>query len=81
MIDEEDDHFYDHTLANNTIERLRYVAKQGKPFFLQSGFARPYAPWRVPKKICDLYEGVDIPLAKNKLPPQNMPGVAWCGYH
>lgn len=79
VIDEADDHFYDNTLMNNTLERLRYVAplylKQGKPFFVQAGFARPHAPWRVPKKIWDLYENVDIPLAKNMYPPEDMPGV------
>eukprot|EP00912_Choanoflagellata_sp_UC4_P001406 UC4_evm1s871 len=80
-INEKDDHFYDHTLANNTIKQLRYVApqyhKEGKPFFIQSGFARPHAPWRVPRRIWDLYENISIPLAKNKYPPENMPGVAW----
>ena len=25
----------------------------------------------------DLYEGVPIPLATNKLPPRDMPGIAW----
>ena len=90
-VDEADDHFYDYGLANATIARLQYVAKQQQqqqqhtdtsmsavtPFFIQAGFARPHAPWRVPKRMWDLYENVDIPLAKHKLPPRDMPGIAW----
>ena len=80
-LDEPDENFYDFGLANNTIERLRYAAplykKQGKPFFIQSGFARPHAPWRVPQKVWNLYNTSDIKLAQHKLPPQNMPGIAW----
>lgn len=80
-VDEPDENFYDYGLANNTIERLRYVAplwkKHGKPFFLQSGWARPHAPWRVPLRMWELYNNTDIPLAKHQLPPDNMPGIAW----
>jgi hypothetical protein len=50
-VDEADEHFYDHTLANATIQRLHYVAQKyhasGENFFLMNGFARPHAPWRV----------------------------------
>ena len=52
---EPDEHFYDHGLANDTIARLRFAAAQKqpdgatrRPFFIQSGFARPHTPWRVP---------------------------------
>ena len=69
-VDEVDDNFYDQTLANATIKNLEYAApiwhKQKKPFFIMNGFARPHAPWRVPKRIWDLYENVSIPLATNK---------------
>lgn len=54
-VDEVDDHFYDQTLANATIKNLEYAApiwfEQKKPFFIMNGFARPHAPWRVPKRI------------------------------
>jgi arylsulfatase A-like enzyme len=76
-LDEPDENFYDHGLASNVIEQLRYAAALDKPFFVAAGFARPHAPWRVPKRFWDLYRTEDIPLAKHPLPPQNMPGVAW----
>jgi hypothetical protein len=57
---------------------LQYAAKLWKqkkvPFFIQSGFARPHTPWRVPQRYWDMYKTDDIVLAKNKLPPSNMPG-------
>ena len=45
-----------------------------------SGFARPHTPWRVPQRFWDLYETEGIALAKHKLPPQDMPGVAWMAH-
>ena len=50
---------------------------EGRPFFLAAGFARPHAPWRMPQRFWDLYEGVDLPLAAHPLPPAAMPGIAW----
>lgn len=85
-LDEPDDHFYDHRLASNTIQRLRYAAEKyhdsgrTRPFFIQSGFARPHTPWRVPKRFWDLYRTEDLPLAKCRLPPPDMPGVAWMAH-
>ena len=79
-----DPNFYDSNLADNTIERLRYGTqlfnKTGKPFFIMSGFARPHTPWRIPQRFWDMYTTEDITLAKHKLPPQNMPGVAWMAH-
>ena len=58
-LDEPDEHFYDHGLATNTIQRLQFAGKKlasdGTPFFIQSGFARPHTPWRVPSRFWDLY--------------------------
>ena len=80
-LDEPDEHFYDHGLATNTIQRLQFAGKKlasdGTPFFIQSGFARPHTPWRVPSRFWDLYDTEDIVLAEHKLPPADMPGVAW----
>lgn len=75
-LDEPDDHFYDYHLANDTIFKLRYAATR-QPFFIQAGFARPHAPWRVPQRFWDLYTDDNIALATHKLPPHGMPGIAW----
>jgi iduronate 2-sulfatase len=75
-----DEQFYDFGLANNTIERLQYAAlpnNTARPFFIQSGFARPHAPWRVPQRFWDMYEHVDMPLAKHRTTIEMMAGVAW----
>ena len=72
--DDKDETYYDHGLANAAIERLR-AAKE--PFFLQVGFARPHAPWRMPKRFWDLYERKNLGLALHQLPPDGMPGIAW----
>ena len=86
-LDEPDAHFYDHGLAEDTLARLRWAAAQlqpdgrtPRPFFIQSGFARPHTPWRVPQRFWDLYDRAAIPLATHKLPPQDMPGVAWMAH-
>ena len=80
-LDEPLDHFYDHGLANNTIARLRHAAgrlkAEERPFFVMSGFARPHAPWRIPRRFWDMYRTEDIPLPRHRLPPTNMPGIAW----
>ena len=80
-VDEPDDHFYDHRLTEDTLERMRFgaaqYAKDGTPFYIASGYARPHTPWRVPQRFWDAYDDAEIALAKHKLPPRNMPGVAW----
>ena len=80
-LSEPDEHFYDQGLATNTIAQLQYAGRKlgrdGTPFFIQSGFARPHTPWRVPQRFWNLYNTEEIILAENKLPPSDMPGVAW----
>ena len=80
-LDEPDEHFYDQGLGTDTIGRLKHAGEQrasaGTPFFIQSGFARPHTPWRVPQRFWDMYKTSDIVLAAHKLPPPDMPGVAW----
>ena len=76
-VDEADDHFYDFTLANDTVTRLRYVAKRPGPWFVQSGFARPHAPWRVPRRFWDMYNTSNVKLPEHRYPPDGMPGIAW----
>ena len=80
-VDEPDEHFYDHGLASNTIERIEYAAglyrTNRTPFFLQSGFARPHMPQRMPARFWELYKTEELPLPAHPLPPDDMPGIAY----
>ena len=80
-LDEPDEHFYDSGLGTDTIKRLQFAGQKlsndKTPFFIQSGFARPHTPWRVPQRFWDLYTTSEVEVAEHKLPPSDMPGVAW----
>lgn len=80
-VDEPHEHFYDFGLANATLERIKYangvLKSKGTPFFIQAGFARPHAPWRVPADFWDLYTTEEIEMPTHRLPPEDMPGIAW----
>ena len=47
---------------------------------MTSCIPRPHTPWRVPQRFWDMYTTEDIALATHKLPPKNMPGVAWMAH-
>ncbi|WDE95530.1 sulfatase [Lentisphaera profundi] len=50
----------------NTDEALRQLDElKDKRFFLSLGFYKPHLPFVAPKKYWDMYEGVDIKLAKH----------------
>jgi hypothetical protein len=68
-VDEPHDHFYDYGLANATIGRIKFAKGKGVPFFIQAGFARPHAPWRVPADFWDLYTTEEIEMPLHRLPP------------
>eukprot|EP01047_Picozoa_sp_COSAG01_P005331 COSAG01_NODE_181_length_22873_cov_12.951392_9_plen_364_part_00 len=80
-VDEPLENFYDYGLANATVLRLEYAGGLWRghqtPFFVQAGFARPHAPWRVPQQFWDLYRTEDIPMPQHRLPPEDMPGIAY----
>lgn len=59
--------------ALRTIEDLRRLKKEGKPFFLACGFWRPHLPFNAPKKYWDLYKPDEIPLATNQYLPSDLP--------
>ncbi len=71
--DVEDDAYIDGLIANSTINDLRRLKEEGKPFFLGCGFIRPHLPFYAPKKYWDLYEGDQIPLASNRFLPKEAP--------
>jgi iduronate 2-sulfatase len=69
----EDEGYHDGEITEKTLQDLRRLAKQNKPFFLAAGFWRPHLPFNAPKKYWDLYDRNKIPLANNRFYPKNAP--------
>eukprot|EP01050_Picozoa_sp_SAG11_P013774 SAG11_NODE_1633_length_4542_cov_4.532298_3_plen_385_part_00 len=63
---------YDHRVATRTLENLRAAHSCAKNVFVAAGFRKPHADWRVPRRFWELYEGVDIPLAKHQTIGKNI---------
>jgi len=75
-----DDAYADGRVAAETIRRLKAAkerrTKDGTPFFIAAGFARPHLPFSAPKKYWDLFDPDQLPLAENPSLPKNSPTVA-----
>jgi len=73
--------YADGRVAEETIKRLRAAKerreKEGTPFFIASGYARPHLPFSVPKKYWDLYDRAKLPKPAVEVPPVGIPPVAW----
>lgn len=69
----EDGDYFDGKTALKTIEDLRRLKKEGKPFFLGCGFVKPHLPFYAPKKYWDLYKRKELKLADNRYRPKNAP--------
>jgi hypothetical protein len=73
----------DGQLATNTVDRLANFSRQGigkregKPFFLATGFHKPHMPWIVPKKYFDMYDADKISLAPNRFVPRGFLEENW----
>ncbi|MFA7492696.1 MAG: sulfatase [Proteiniphilum sp.] len=68
-----DSAYEDGKVALRTIEDLRRLKKQDKPFFLACGFWRPHLPFNAPKKYWDIYKRESIPIADNNYRSENLP--------
>lgn len=71
--DVSDTAYDDGKAAIRTIDDLKRLKENGKPFFLACGFWRPHLPFNAPKKYWDLYHREDIPLADNCYLPEGLP--------
>ncbi|MGJ8696905.1 MAG: sulfatase [Verrucomicrobiaceae bacterium] len=75
-----DDAYADGRIAAETIRRLKAAKdlreKDGTPFFIAAGFARPHLPFSAPKKYWVLYDPGKLPLPENTQLPKDSPGVA-----
>lgn len=76
----EDVQYADGRVAAETVKRLQAAKqrflKEGTPFFLAAGFARPHLPFSAPKKYWDLYDPATLPLPKFEELPAGAPAVA-----
>lgn len=72
----DDEAYFDGQIAAKTIEDLKRLKDEGKPFFLASGFLKPHLPFNAPKKYWDLYPEKSIHLPDNYYPPKNAPDAA-----
>ena len=76
----DDDAYFDGQIATKTIEDLKKLKAEGKPFLLFSGFVKPHLPFNAPKKYWDLYDPVDIKFPINKDFPSTAPKRAQTWY-
>ena len=78
--DVEDAAYADGRVAAEAVKRLRAAkgrrVKEGTPFFLVAGFARPHLPFSAPKKYWDLYDPDRLPMPENEELPEGSPKVA-----
>ena len=66
-----DSAYDDGRVLGKTIEDLRRLRDNGKPFFLACGFWKPHLPFCAPKKYWDLYPA--LPMADNPFRPDSLP--------
>ena len=77
MADVEDEAYIDGQIANNAINYLKELKKEGEPFFLAVGFKRPHLPFAAPTKYWDLYKREEIKLAEYREPVKNGVDIAY----
>lgn len=74
--DVDDNAYFDGQIAAKSIEDLKRLKKEGKSFFLATGFLKPHLPFNAPKKYWDLYPDENIKLPGNYFRPENAPDAA-----
>lgn len=76
----DDTAYADGRVAKETIGRLRNAKqrrrREGTPFFIAVGFARPHLPFSAPKKYWDLFDPRSLPLPQFENLPTDSPAVA-----
>jgi len=68
-----DNAYDDGSVAERTVNTLKRLKKEGKPFFLAVGFTSPHLPFNAPKKYWDLYDYESIRRPGNNHAPENAP--------
>ena len=72
--DVHDSAYPDGQIADKTIQDLKRMKRDGKPFFLACGFLKPHLPFYAPKTYWDLYDRETIAVADNQYRPKNAHG-------
>ena len=70
-----DSAYPDGQTADKTINDLKRLNKDGKPFFLACGFSKPHLPFYAPKKYWDMYDRSAISVADNQYTPKHAPNA------
>ena len=71
-----DEAYKDGTTAVKTIDDLKKLKENGKPFFLAVGFLKPHLPFNAPEKYWALYNEADIDMPENIHKPKDAPDVS-----
>ena len=75
-----DEAYADGRVAAETIRRLRAAKtrreKDGTPFFIVAGFARPHLPFSAPKKYWDMHDVNSLPFPTHQKFPKGSPIAA-----
>jgi iduronate 2-sulfatase len=78
--DAPDEAYGDGRVAAETIARLRAARdrrqKDGTPFFIVSGYARPHLPFSAPRRYWDLHDPATLPMPEHEEPPAGAPAIA-----
>ncbi len=78
--DVDDGQYADGRVAAETVKRLQAAkkrrARDGTPFFIAAGFARPHLPFSAPQKYWDLFDPATLPLPAHEQLPIDAPAVA-----
>ncbi|MFM7180444.1 MAG: sulfatase [Verrucomicrobiales bacterium] len=76
--DVDDDAYADGRVAAETIKRLRAAKeREGVPFFIAVGFARPHLPFSAPKKYWDMHDPATLPMPAIEKAPEGSPAIAY----
>ncbi|MBW7996446.1 MAG: sulfatase [Candidatus Glassbacteria bacterium] len=72
----DDDAYPDGIMTSRAIGELEKFSRSGEPFFLATGFVRPHLPFNSPKRYWDLYDRLQLNLARNPFRPEGAPDAA-----
>ena len=70
-----DTDYFDGKTAVKSIEDIKKLHKEKKPFLVVAGLRKPHLPFNAPKKYWDLYDVESVPIPKNNTFPKATPSV------